>query len=53
MIVVWHVEDLKVSHVDIFEVTKFVGYFSRIYGGHIFYREKVQDYLGIDLDYSE
>ena len=29
---VWHMDDLKVSHVDRFEVTKFVGYLPSIYG---------------------
>ena len=33
VMVLWHVDDLKVSHVDSFEITKFSGYLSRIYGG--------------------
>ena len=34
MTVVWHVDDLKVSHVNSFEITKFAGYLSIIYGGN-------------------
>ena len=30
MTLVWHVDDLKVSHLDIFEITKFAGYISSI-----------------------
>ena len=33
MTVVWHVDYFKVSHVDIFEIIKFSGCLSRIYGG--------------------
>ena len=32
MTVVWHVDDLAMSHVDSYEVTKFAGYLSSIYG---------------------
>ena len=53
MIVIWNVDDLNASHVDIFEVIKFSGYLSNIYGGHSVHRGKINDYLGIDLDYSK
>ena len=33
MAVLWQVEDLKVSHFNSFEITKFEGYLSIIYGG--------------------
>ena len=33
MTVVWHVDYLKVSDVNIFEIIKFSGCLSRIYGG--------------------
>ena len=54
MIVVWPVDNLKVSHKDLFEVTKFDQYLSTIYGGEIKeHRGKIQDYLEMDSDYSE
>jgi hypothetical protein len=53
MTVTWHVDDLKVSHVDAFELTKFASYLSSIYGGLAVHRGKKLDYLGMDLDYSE
>ena len=53
MTVVWQVDDLNVSHVDIFEVTKFSGYMSSIYGGITLHRIKLHDNLGIDLDYRK
>ena len=51
--VVWHVDDLKVSHVDIFEITKFAWYLKIIYGGLSVQRVKLHDYLEMDLDYSK
>ena len=53
MKLVCHVGFLKMSHVDSFEITKFAGYLSRIYGRITVYRIKVHEYLGIDLDYSK
>jgi hypothetical protein len=53
MTVIWHVDDLKVSHVDAFELTKFASYLSSIYGGLAVHQGKKHDYLGMDLDYSE
>ena len=53
MTVVWNVDHLKVSHVDKFEVTKFAGYLSIIYGGLSVHRGGIHDYLVIDLDYIE
>ena len=51
MKVLWHVDDLKVSHFDTFEFTKFVGYLSSIYGGLTVHRGKVYEYLGMELNY--
>jgi hypothetical protein len=51
--VIWHVKDLKVSHVDAFELTKFASYLSSIYEGLAVHRGKKHNYLGMDLDYSE
>ena len=53
MEVVWHVDDLKVSHINRFEITKFAGYGSIIYGKLTVHSKKVYDYLGIYIDYSE
>ena len=50
MMVGWQVDNLKVSHVDSFEITKVAEYLSSIYGGLTVYREKVYVYLGMDLD---
>ena len=54
IIVVWHVDNLKVSHKDPFEVTKFDQYLLMIYGNNInVHRGNIHYYLGMDLDYSE
>jgi hypothetical protein len=53
MTVCWHVDDLKVSHVDDIELTKFVHRIAKIYGDQITVKRGcVHDYLGMDLDYS-
>ena len=53
MTVTWHVDELKISHKDIREVTKFIKNFGDIYGDRItVHRGKVHDYLGMDLDFS-
>ena len=46
---VWRVDDLKVSHVNIFEIAKFSGCMSRIYGVITVYRAKLHGYLGVVL----
>ena len=53
MMVVWHMDDIKVSHVDSFEFTKFLGYMSSIYGVLSVHRGEIHEYLGIELDYSK
>jgi hypothetical protein len=53
MTVTWHVDDLKTSHIDPFQNTKFAIYLTLIYGkGLVVYCGKVHDYLDIDLNYS-
>ena len=53
MTVTWHVDDLKVSHVDPFQITRFAEYLASIYGEKLTVnRGQVHDYLGMDLDYS-
>jgi hypothetical protein len=54
MTVCWHVEDLKVSHVDPKEVTKFGEWLSKTYGVSIAtHRGKKHDYLGMIFDFSK
>ena len=53
MTVVWHVDDLKVSHVDKKEVGKFIKQMEEEYGTDAplsISRGKVHDYLGMNLD---
>ena len=53
MTVTWHVDDLKVSHVEEKEVSKFCMQLSDIYGSKIKVNHgKVQSYLRMDFDYS-
>ena len=52
--VLCHVNDLKVSHKEPFEVNKCEIYLYYIYGNKLkAYRGKVHDQLGMYLDYSE
>ena len=53
MTVVWHADDLMVSHADSFEFTKLSGYPSSTYGGLSVHRGEIHDYLGINLNYSK
>jgi hypothetical protein len=53
MIITWHVNDLKVSHIDLSQITKFASYLASIYGkGLMVHRCKVHDYLGMDLNFA-
>ena len=51
MTITWHVDDLKISHVDPWEVTKMIKWFGKIYGNIKVSRGKVHNYLGMQLDY--
>ena len=51
MTVVWHVGDLKVSHIDNFKITKFACYLDNICGGLALKRGKLHNYLVVDLDF--
>ena len=54
MTVMWHVDDLKVSHKDDNEITKFLLFWGKLYGDYITVnRGVVHDYLGMDLDFSK
>ena len=51
--VCWHVDDLKVPHVDEAVVTAFSLKLADLYKGRVkTHRGKVFDYLGMDLDYG-
>eukprot|EP00977_Amphora_coffeiformis_P004081 scaffold820_cov158-Amphora_coffeaeformis.AAC.1 len=55
MTVSWHVDDLKVSHIDSKQVDTFLQWVKDTYGaiGEVkTTRGKVHDYLGMKLDYS-
>ena len=52
MIVVWHMDGLKVSHINSFEINKFAGYLSSMYVGLTVHRRNVHDYL-VMTRYSE
>jgi hypothetical protein len=52
MTVCWHMDDLKVSHGDPKEVTKFGEWLSKTYGVSVaVHRVKVHDYLGMIFDF--
>ncbi|KAL3810038.1 hypothetical protein ACHAXA_000207 [Cyclostephanos tholiformis] len=54
MTVCWHVDDLKVSHIDSGEITKFGDWLSNTYGVSVAaHRGKVHDYLGMIFDFSQ
>ena len=51
--VCWHVDDLKVSHLDPAVNTQLIKHLAKIYGpGITVSRGKVHDYLGMDIDYT-
>ena len=56
MTIVWHVDDLKVSHKDLKEVDKFIKFLKREYeddmGKVKVTRGKIHKYLGMTLDYT-
>jgi hypothetical protein len=53
MTITWHVDDLKVLHVDPFQITKFAAYLASIYSnGLVVHHGKVHNYLGMDLNFA-
>ena len=52
MTVVWHVDNLKVSHCDDFELTRFASYLKDFYGKVKVSRGGKHDFLGMDLDFE-
>ncbi len=54
MTVCWHEDDLKVSHIDPQEITKFGEWLSMTYRVSVAtHQQKVHDYLGIIFDFSK
>jgi hypothetical protein len=54
MTVVWHVDDLKISHVKKGAIDEFLAFLKGKYGdGLVVHEGHVHDYLGVDHDYSE
>ena len=49
----WHVDDIKISHVDSKVVMGLIKYLESIYGKMQGSHEKKHDYLGMWLDYSK
>ena len=53
MTVTWHVDNLKILHMESDEVAKCIAHFKRLYGERMtVHRGKVHTYLGMDLDFS-
>ena len=53
MTVTWHIDDLKVSHVNSFQNTKFIAYLATIHRDSItVHGGKVHDYLGMDFNFA-
>ena len=54
MTVIWHVNNLKVSHKDLTQVESFGDWFEETYGKKVTrHTGKVHDYLGMIFDYSQ
>ena len=50
--IVWHVDDLKISHTDPKVVTAIIVSLERAYGKMTVTRGLTHDYLGMTLDFS-
>ena len=53
MAIIWHVDDLKISHVDRFKVTKMLCVLDRLYPGLTIKICRVHTYLGMEMDFTE
>ena len=54
MTVLWHVDDLKISCKDSFEITKLLSYLNKLYGRKLgAHCGKKGEHLGMNLDFSE
>jgi hypothetical protein len=53
MTITWHIDDLKILHIDPFQITKFCQYLASIYGNNlVVHCSKIHKYLGMDLNYA-
>ena len=52
MTIIWHVDDLKISHRDGLEITKIIKRLRKIYGDIKVKRGKQHHYLGMELDFK-
>ena len=54
MTVVWHVDDLKISHMQRSKIDGLLAFLKGKYGeGIVVHEGPIQDYLGVDHDYGE
>jgi hypothetical protein len=53
MTICWHVDDLKISHVDKREVTRMLRWLEKMYGEMRTTRGKQHEYLGMKLDFRK
>ena len=53
MTIVWHVDDLKISHINRFEVTKMLYVLYSLYPGLTVKRGHVHTYIGMEMDFTE
>ena len=52
MMIIWHVENLKISHKDGWEITKIINWLGNIYGIIKVKRGQKHNYLGMDIDFG-
>jgi hypothetical protein len=50
--IIWHIDDLKMPHMEYDEVTSMIGWLKKIYGGMKSSRGKKHDYLDTTLDFE-
>ena len=54
MTLMWHVDDIKVSHKNTYQITKFSSYLSSMYGDKLTVKQgNVHEYIGMYLYCSE
>ena len=54
--IIWHVDNLKISHINEDVVTDITGKISHVFGNEApltIHRGKVHDYLGMELDFRQ
>ena len=54
--IIWHVDDLKISHIDPNVITDIIGKLSAVFGSEsplTICRGKVYDYLGMTIDFTQ